>query len=96
FFFVLEPALIFHGPWTATLLAVVEALIAIFIIAAAIQRYWPLMGALRIGPVVQGLMISGGLLIGLPGLGPAAGNLTMALGGLLLLALVLVIARMRA
>ncbi|MEE4283073.1 MAG: TRAP transporter fused permease subunit [Pseudomonadales bacterium] len=87
FVFVLDPSFILHGPWHATLQAVVEAVIGVWLMAGAVQSFLPGIGHLNQipGRVAIGF---GGLAIALPDLALAwaAGpeNWVHLIGGVLL------------
>ena len=70
FFFVLNPAMIFHGSWTSVILVTVTAFVGVVFIAAALQGYLlgvgPLTGGLLVVPT-RALLLIGGLLFAMPG-----------------------------
>jgi TRAP transporter 4TM/12TM fusion protein len=69
FFFVLNPALIFHGAWYEVIYEFASAVIGISILASGLQGYMVGVGALREALsdlAVRGLLIVGGLLLAYP------------------------------
>jgi len=96
FFFVLDPAFIFRGPWQGTVVVSAAALAGIVLIAAALQGYLVGFGRLDAGPLawpVRALMGAAGIALALPGGGLVpVGNGALALGALALAAPALLLA----
>ncbi|HKI97726.1 MAG TPA: TRAP transporter permease [bacterium] len=70
FFFVLNPAMIFHGPWLQVLSVTGTAIVGVLLIAASMQGY--LLGIGTLGPtpagwIARALLLAGGLLLAEPG-----------------------------
>ena len=78
FLFVMNPALIGHGGVMDTVQAVLEALLGIYLLAGAAQRYLPIVGEL---PVLAAISVGvSGCLIALPGLEVIEMNWSNSLG----------------
>ncbi|MGE0748680.1 MAG: TRAP transporter permease [Rhodospirillales bacterium] len=88
FFFVLNPALIFHGPWQEVLFVIATALAGVALIAAGLQGWLVGAGAIRGGLdgwAARILLVAGGLLLAIPG-GERFGFSNAALAGAALVA----------
>jgi len=97
FLFVLNPALIGHGPWQGIVQAALEALLGVLLIAWSAQRHLPRLG--DPGLIAAWLLGLGGLLIALPDINLQGLTLTNALGnsaGAGMMVLALSLARFRA
>ncbi len=69
FFFVLNPALVFHGPWLDVLFEVTTALFGVTLIASGLQGYLVRVGALGADPaalLARALLVLSGLLLAYP------------------------------
>jgi TRAP-type uncharacterized transport system fused permease subunit len=88
FMFVLNPALILNGTVLALALALLEALVGIWLVVCGIQSYLPWLGV-RWNPLQRLLLVAGGILVALPPLLPeltgAERGTQVALGGALAL-----------
>ena len=69
FMFVLNPALVLDGSWTALAAGLAEALAGIALVVFGIQAYVPWLGT-RWSPVPRLLLVVGGVLVALPPLLP--------------------------
>ena len=69
FFFVLHPALIFHGTWSAILIQFVTATIGVVLIASGLQGYLVWTGPLRgdsVSLAIRALLVLAGLMLAYP------------------------------
>lgn len=69
FFFVLNPALVFHAPWPEVLYELATALFGITLIASGLQGYLVRVGALEMNLfalITRALLITSGLLLAYP------------------------------
>ena len=70
FFFVLNPALIFHGAWYEVLFVFISAIAGVILLASALQGYLVWAGPLGpglVGAAARLFLFTGGLLFALPG-----------------------------
>ena len=69
FFFVLNPALVFHGPWLEVIYEVATAVFGVTLIASGLQGYLVRVGALEadvLSLITRVLLIASGLLLAYP------------------------------
>jgi TRAP-type uncharacterized transport system fused permease subunit len=88
FFFVVNPALIGHGPWWEVVVTFGTALVGVWLIASAFQGYAAGFGAFPNGPMpalMRVILGAGGLFFAAPGsIGLGLDHVDMAaIGGLL-------------
>ena len=89
FVFVLDPSFILDGDLGAVALVMVEAIVGVWLVCGALQRFLPGVGPLPLMPIRLGMGLAG-VLIALPSLtlawadGPANGSLFLAGAALLL------------
>ena len=70
FFFVLNPALIFHGSWYAVIFVCTTAVIGVVLLSSGLQGYLTFVGGFRsdlLGWIARAFVIVGGLVFALPG-----------------------------